>query len=726
MISTGLSAHFDASVASAFVESLLSKRVVLITGKGGVGRSSVTAALAGVAQSAGRRVLVTDIGADGADYSPLARHFGLDRFPSKPEELFEDITGVRGVTLLARTGQELFLGSVLHNKTIARAALNSDAIRRLVSAGPSFREMGVYFQLLTYLRELREDGSSEHDLILIDMPATGHTLSLTGLPELLLGLVPSGPVAEALREGQQYLNNPETGMACIVTLPETLPVSEALELLDGLRATRMPAGGIVVNRIPRDPFSPGERAALDRPLRQRLVFGAEAFRRTELCRREVARLASQTPLPILTIPEFPAPEGLIDAIGDSILRYHRGEALRHGHYGMNEHPGLHAPLPPIDLRRTIPPAPGDTTIRALLETKRVIVCCGAGGVGKTTAAASLSLAAARMGRRVLVLTIDPSRRLAETLGVSRNPRDPVPLPDDRREAARIELPGSLDAWMLDPKLVADNAVRRLVTNPEEVERVLTNRIYRHVSAMVAGMHEYTAMEALYRLVHEGRYDLVVLDTPPSRNALDFLEAPRVLARLIDNRVFRAFLPDGGLFARAASKFLHTIIATAFGDEFASELTMFMGTFSSIFATLNVDVNEMRDFMSQPEAAFLLVTSPASETLAEAHFFHEKTAELGLPFRGFVLNRSRARIGGRVFPDETLIAGEPRPEARSGLRKLQHFARIEQEAAQRDRKLLAELKSRAGDGALAVAIANLPQGADDMATLVEIANALAAC
>src|SRR5262249_19564947 len=140
------------------------------------------------------------------------------------------------------------------------------------------------------------------------------------------------------------------------------------------------------------------------------------------------------------------------------------------------------------------------TIESLVRGQRIIVCCGAGGVGKTTTAAALALAGARLGRRVLVLTIDPSRRLAETLGVTRNPPKPVRLPEDRLTQAEIVPPATLEAWMLDPKLVSDEAVRRLVKNDAEADRVLQNRIYQHVTAMVAGMHEYTAMEALHRFV----------------------------------------------------------------------------------------------------------------------------------------------------------------------------------------------------------------------------------
>ena len=168
-------------------------------------------------------------------------------------------------------------------------------------------------------------------------------------------------------------------------------------------------------------------------------------------------------------------------------------------------------------------------IASFVLNKRIIVCCGAGGVGKTTTSAALALAAARAGRKVLVLTIDPSKRLAETLGVDRNSPEPTRLPEDRERAAGITGPGELSAWMLDPRLVSDQAVRKLVKDPADQEKLLAHPVYDQITSMIAGMQEYTAMEALYQFVETGRYDLVVLDTPPSRNALNFLEAPSRLS-----------------------------------------------------------------------------------------------------------------------------------------------------------------------------------------------------
>ena len=371
-----------------------------------------------------------------------------------------------------------------------------------------------------------------------------------------------------------------------------------------------------------------------------------------------------------------------------------------------------------------PPELAASSIASLIAHAKVIVCCGAGGVGKTTTAASLSIAAARQGRKVLVLTIDPSKRLAETLGVSRNPPRPVPLPTERLAAAGIAAPGMLETWMLDPKLVSDESVRRLVKDEAEAQKIMQNRIYQHATSMVAGLHEYTAMEALHRFLTEGRYDLVVLDTPPSRNALDFLEAPGRLAKFLDGTIFRMFLPkEGGIITRAASKLIERVLRGVFGQEFASELTAFFAVFSGIFSALNADLTEMRTLLSGPDVAFLLVTSPAPAALKEAHFFQDRIAELGLPFRGFVLNKSRARTEGKVEPDASLLAADAPEAARTGMEKLKVLAKIEKLQAAKDQGLLADLQLRAGPGAIASAVPSLPQGADELGTLLQVAAAL---
>jgi anion-transporting ArsA/GET3 family ATPase len=230
-------------------------------------------------------------------------------------------------------------------------------------------------------------------------------------------------------------------------------------------------------------------------------------------------------------------------------------------------------------------------------------------------------------------------------------------------------------------------------------------------------------------VGSGDYDLVVLDTPPSRHALEFLEAPRRLSRLIDSRAIHAFLPKSdGLVARAASKVIQRILGAVFGEEFASEFVTFLSLFTGIFQALNVDVNRMRELLSGPDVAFLLVSSPAPTTLAEAHFFQEKARELGLPFRGFVLNRSRALDVKKRMPDARLAAAATpagRAELASALAKLEAAAKLELELAGHDVALLRDLETRAGNDATAIALPELPEGADDMSTLISVADVLAA-
>jgi anion-transporting ArsA/GET3 family ATPase len=362
-----------------------------------------------------------------------------------------------------------------------------------------------------------------------------------------------------------------------------------------------------------------------------------------------------------------------------------------------------------------------TLLAALVEHSKVIVCCGAGGVGKTTTAASLALAAARLGRKVLALTIDPSRRLAETLGVSRNPAEPVPLPAELQQAAGIVPPGSVDAWMLDAKLVADESVRRFAGSEERAQRIMANRIYQQATTMVASMHEYTAMKALHRFVTEDHYDLVVLDTPPSRNALDFLDAPSRLASFLDGSIVSMFMPSrSGLLKRAGTRVMNKVLGAVFGADFTAEMTAFLETFSELFASLSTDLKNVRQRLTQKDVAFLLVTSPSTAAITEAHFFHDRVLQLGLPFRGFILNRCSSDAG-KLFPNPALLVPDAPEALKTGLEKLKWLARSEALQVLRDRGLLAELALRAGKDSFALAFPELPAGAQDIATLSRIAD-----
>ena len=364
------------------------------------------------------------------------------------------------------------------------------------------------------------------------------------------------------------------------------------------------------------------------------------------------------------------------------------------------------------------------SVARLLEEKRVLVVCGAGGVGKTTTSASLALAAARAGRRVLVITIDPSKRLAQTLGVSPHEAEPGELPIERQRAVGVAAPGSLAAWMLDPQAVSDRTVRKMSRDAATAEMLLQNRVYRHVTAMVAGMQEYTAVEALHEFIRDDHYDLVVLDTPPSRDALRFLDAPSRATAFLDRRILRLFVPGSeNRIRQAATRLLENMLDLAFGAGAREELQQFLGLFEGILAYLNRNQSEMKAFFAGTDVAFVLVTSPSREALEEAFYFEEKTRELAVPLAGYILNRSLAWASGRSMPSVDLLDGGAPVEAKRAVAKLVELAGPEAALVERHADLRAELSERAGSG-FARALPELPAGASDLEALVSLAEQLA--
>ena len=363
-----------------------------------------------------------------------------------------------------------------------------------------------------------------------------------------------------------------------------------------------------------------------------------------------------------------------------------------------------------------------TFVDPLVRTKKVIVCCGAGGVGKTTTAAAIGVASAVHGRKVLVLTIDPARRLAEAMGIPEAARTPSPVPRAKLDELGVPLQGELYAWMLSPEVVFESMVRRLATDETRVQEILNNRLYQHLSKIVAGMQEYTAAEALYTLSTEGKYDLVVLDTPPSRNALEFLEAPRKLSMFLDERVIGVFLPKKGAFMRAASDLIERVFSRAFGEGFYKDLQGFLGAFSGMFGGMRAHAEAVRKLLSSEDAAFLLVTSPEPAALAEASFFQTKIKDLGLPFAGYVLNRSWAYTRGFAGPEAIELGSDATDTDRAGLKKLGQLADAERWRAQRDRDLLARLRMETESGS-AIATPHLGGAVEDLVGLGTLARNL---
>jgi len=309
---------------------------------------------------------------------------------------------------------------------------------------------------------------------------------------------------------------------------------------------------------------------------------------------------------------------------------------------------------------TDPPVPAPwLDVDALLANPgtRIVVCCGSGGVGKTTTAAALALRAAEVhGRRTVVLTIDPARRLAQALGLSELDNTPRPV-----KGVRTESGGALLAMMLDMKRTFDDVVLAH-TDPRRAEEIFANPFYQAMSSTFSGTQEYMAMEKLGQLHATGEWDLIVVDTPPSRSALDFLDAPQRLSRFLDGRMLRILMAP----ARAGGRSMFSLVTASFGAfarvvqkilgaALLSDLSGFVGALDSTFGGFRERAEQTYRVLQAPETAFLVVAAPEPDAIREAGFFAGRLAADRMPLHGLVLNRVHRVQAARLDAEQSLAA-----------------------------------------------------------------------
>jgi anion-transporting ArsA/GET3 family ATPase len=348
-------------------------------------------------------------------------------------------------------------------------------------------------------------------------------------------------------------------------------------------------------------------------------------------------------------------------------------------------------------------------------TAEVVVCVGPGGVGKTTTAAAIALRGARAGSRACVVTIDPARRLADALGITGVGNEPHQVAPPADEEG---WPGELWAVMLDAQGTFDDLVGRYATSAGQAEAILANPVYRNISGALSGTQEYMAVEKLYELQESGMFDLIVVDTPPAQHALDFLEAPKHLARLLDNRVFRLLMVPtrAGLraFELGAQLMLRTIAKVA-GGEVVAETIQFFTQFEGMEAGFRARARRADELLHSGLTSFTLVCSPRRDTVEEALYLVSQMASSGAMASTVVVNRCYPRFTPLFASSAAALAGTSLAPLAVNLGQLGMMVAKEDEQ-------LARVSSALPDATL-VRVPFLARDVSDLGALAEVADHL---
>ena len=288
------------------------------------------------------------------------------------------------------------------------------------------------------------------------------------------------------------------------------------------------------------------------------------------------------------------------------------------------------------------------TLDDVVDHGRIAVCCGSGGVGKTTTAAILAIEGARRGRRAVVVTIDPAKRLANALGLDGLTNEPILIDPSRWDPSDDRMPGgALSAMMLDTKSTFDDLVTRYAESPAQAQRILANNFYANISGALSGTQEYMAMEKLHELYEDGGFDLIVVDTPPSRHALDFLDAPARLLRLLNNPIFRILMVPTRTYLKVAGAAVQAFIrrvSRVVGAAVVDDIVTFFRAFEGMEEGFRTRAARVVEILEKDETRFVLVTSPRRDAIEEARFFAERIGDHDLTVDALIVNRVHPRFG----------------------------------------------------------------------------------
>ena len=573
-------------------------RLHFVTGKGGTGKSTIAASLALALAAGGRRVLLVEVeGRQG-----IAQLFDV---PPLPYQEVKIATADRGglVNALAIDIEAAFLEylDMFYNLGLAgRAMRRIGAVEFATTIAPGLRDVLLTGKIKEIVVRTDKSRLPAYDAVVVDSPPTGRIARFLDVTKAVSDLAKGGPVHSQADGVVQLLHSDQTAIH-LVTLLEALPMQETVEAIDELQKMQLPIGSVIVNRTLPVYLQPDDLAkAAEGDIDADTVRADLTKVGVKLADDDFAGLLTETIQHATRLKARAEAAEQLDEINVSRLelsesrrRCRPRQPVRAGGRSWATGGSMSTTPPTLDMASIL----ADTS-------NRVVVCCGAGGVGKTTTAAAMALRAAEYGRTVVVLTIDPARRLAQALGIANLGNSPQRVP------LAPEVKGELHAMMLDMRRTFDEMVAEY-SGPERAQSILDNQFYQTVATSLAGTQEYMAMEKLGQLVSQDKWDLVVVDTPPSRNALDFLDAPKRLGSFMDSRLWRLLLAPGrgiGRLVTGAVGLAMRAMSTILGSQMLSDAAAFVQSLDSTFGGFRQKADRTYALLKRRGTQFVVVSA----------------------------------------------------------------------------------------------------------------------